>query len=271
MMTEAFSHEAQEVDFLPETYHKRRRSRRIKVWRGSLLATAVLLSLIGSAQQYWRHRELSSTRDMLQQQVANSFSQLGGAEAKRRQIESLKAEADLVAHLQICVPPSRLLHVVTANLPPNVSLTQFALSRSPIARNSTRQRPSRRSPAADQAEDQKSPAQRDLEKLQSERQTSVLRVTLKGIAPDDLSVSAYLAGLQQTAMFDHIQPLFTDEIEYRDLQLRVFSVLLDVRSPGVFSAESVDPKVARETRYTPLPIADESRAVENKRPKRSGA
>lgn len=237
----------QEIDFLPASYHQAQERRRIKMWRGTIVGIALLLSLLGSAQQYYRHLELAATRDTLEQQVLDSFAQLQGGDAKRRQIDNLEAQANLVTLLRLRVAPTRLLSATVECLPEFVSLIEFRVERGRTSTASSKRSRTGRPKAAGSADEEKSAAQLDLEQLLSERSQTTLCVTLTGIAPDDLSVSHYLAALEATGLFDSVQPLYTDETEYRELPMRVFSVRLTVRRPG---------QDAKGSRAAAGPIAD---------------
>ncbi len=223
----------QEIDFLPASFHQGRERRKIKLWRSAILGIALALSMLGGAQQYYHNRELAATRTNLEQHVLDSFAQLQGADVKRRRIESLEAQANLVTQLRLCVPPTRLLSAVTDCLPEYVSLTEFRVERNRISATSSKRTRTEQPQSSDAAAEHKSAAELDLEQLLRDRSQTALSVSLTGVAPDDQSVSGYLAALKQTGLFDDIQPLYTDESEFRELPLRRFSVRLSVRRVGV--------------------------------------
>jgi hypothetical protein len=219
------------IDFLPASYHEQRAQRKLKLRHRGLLAAAAVLVLIATALQYRERSRLASTRDLLEGRATSSLEQLHGAEAKRRQIEILEAQANLVTQLRVCVPPTRLLEAVTGSLPEFVSLSEFQVKREPVSRRAARAQAARQSTDPAQQETP-SPAELDLQRVIREQGDTALAVTIKGLAPDDLSVSSYLAALHRTNVFDEIQLLYTDQTKFRDVALRTFGIKLFVRRPG---------------------------------------
>ena len=221
----------QEVDFLPDSYHRNQRRREKKIWRCSLAVMFLALIVLGTTGQRRELIHLQQNRCDLQKQVSDATAQLAKPDELRKEMAHLDAKADLVTHLRLRVPTTRILAAVANSLPRFVALTEYRSTRDTIdSKSSSRPQPPKKK--QDEANTpEKQPEQLDLEQTQENAQRTGLFVSLVGIAPDDVAISRYLATLEATGIFDEVQLLYTDQHAHGDHRLRKFEVRLRVKKP----------------------------------------
>lgn len=221
----------QNIDFLPATYHQSRQRKQKRIWRRGVLVLFLGLIGVGTLTQWKQHHRLIRTRDELQQQGRKMLQQLESPAAVQARIQHLETRADLVTALRLRVPPTRILASLTDCLPEFVSLTELRLQSDtrPQPRSAASAPPH---PRAEKKEEQPdaSPVEIDLKQLQEQQDRQARYVTLNGIAPDDLSISQFLANLQQSRTFDEVRLQYTNEHRHGEHLLRAFGMRLRVRS-----------------------------------------
>ena len=75
------------------------------------------------------------------------------------------------------------------------------------------------------------PFEADLTELRHATSRSATMLTLSGIAPDDLAISAYLVALRETKLFERVTLAFTGQHRVRDENWRNFQIRLQVKHP----------------------------------------
>ena len=242
----------QSIDFLPASYHRTKQQNQKTVWRRALLVVALALIVTGTLRQIYVQSALKQDRDRIAKQANGMLSQLEAPQGLQKRIEFLTAQADLRAELQLQAAPTRVLHAVTSSLPPFVTVTEYhatyeTLQERVNRRNAT---PPAVSPVPSAAEQEAAyPEQTDLKELRTQRKTTVLTVSLKGIAPTELAVSKYLAALERTGLFEEVKPIVSEPFTYRTHLLRSFTFRLQVARPGRHLG-----KPPSETNDSPSPV-----------------
>jgi Tfp pilus assembly protein PilN len=210
--------------------------------------TLVLLMSLGVFGQFQLRSRLIVRRDLIRAQAAQMTAQLAAPDNLRTQIQRLDTRADLLAELQLHPAPTRLLAAVANSLPASVSLTACRLSREASGVQLPAEKKSgRRNAAASDIQ----PEAKDLQVLKEQSLQEDLFLTLDGLAPDDVSVSQYLAALQETGLFAEVRLAFTDHHRRGEYDLRCFAVRLRVRDPGVepiLSEQRIAEPLARAAR-----------------------
>jgi hypothetical protein len=217
------------IDFLPAGYHQRRQLDLKKRWRQGLLLVFASLIALGTVQQRHSQARLVAERDRLRLQADAMAAQLGNAEALRQEILDLDASAALLARLQLRPAGTRVLQAIAQSLPAFVSLKEIRTSHERTASRTPASAADRAAKPKDVPAAGGTPQAADLAKLMEQQRESSLVVSLAGIAPDDVAVSAYLAALRRTQLFDDVQLLYTDLHVYREERLRRFGLRLKVR------------------------------------------
>jgi hypothetical protein len=224
-----------EIDFLPKSYRQLQATRRRTAWRSTVAVTFLGLALLGTFAQYRIRRSLEVSRDELQTHADKMVSQLGNDNDLYRRIRDLDVEANLLTRLRIRVATTRVLSDVSSTLPRFVSLSEFRFN---VETSGPRpaEKPTRGKGNQPDVPVLKSHAL-DLSRLDELDERSMHSVSLRGLAPDDASVSAYLAALKQTGTCEEVHLLFTERQLVREQELRSFGVRLRVRKPR-FDAET---------------------------------
>ena len=193
------------LDFLPATYSASRRK-----WRWAKLhAAAVVLLGIGlllgalrvnaelrAARSELSRAETDRDRVRVDQRKLNALRQLR-AQLKRQDHALSSAENRIV--------PSRVLAAVERVTPESVVLTEFVIE--PTTRDGARSivdglaatRPTRVLDGSTETS------------IQGNRSPREVKVTLRGLAPDDVSAGSLLAGLNKTSVFKHVNLTYTED------------------------------------------------------------
>ena len=218
----------QDIDFLPLSYKHDRQRRQKRISRRITLVVFLALIVAGTIQQRKTQSRLQARSVVLKTEAGRLVAQIGNPQPTRDEIRRLDVRAELITRLRLCVSPTRVLQAVASSLPQYVSLTRCNLVQADVAHRNAREKPkSSNTPPPNS----KSPGERDLEKLIEEAQKTAIVVTLEGLAPDDMAVSAYLGALQKTNLFDEIHLAYSDRTSYGEHILRGFRATLRVRRP----------------------------------------
>lgn len=231
------------IDFLPIEYRQARKLRQKRLWQRGVAVALVVLLALGVVGQRQRRATLVANRDRLRDQSAKMLTQLGAPDALRRQIQTSELRANLVSRLRVRPAPTRLLAAVANSRPPSVSLTSLRLTTEPLhSRRSNSETPAIASVPAPDANRQKPPEVKDLDQLRTQDEKQGLFLLLDGLAADDVSVSQYLARLEQTGLFDDLHLIYTDRYRHGDTDLRRFAIRVQVRRVQAVPIVSQDPE-----------------------------
>lgn len=237
-----------EIDFLPKSYRQVQATRRRTAWRTSVGVAFLALALVGTFAQFRIRKSLEASRDRLHAHAEMMTSKLDSDDALYRRIRELDMQANLMTRLRVRIASSKVVADVTRTLPQFVSLTEFRFNAETSGPRVV-DKPARGKGTAPTAPVLASHAL-DLARLDDLEQRTAHIVSLRGIAPDDSSVSAYLAALKATGSFDEVHLLFTERQIVREQELRNFGVRLRVRKPRF---DTKTPATAHEPHRTAAP------------------
>ncbi|MGE3314798.1 MAG: PilN domain-containing protein [Planctomycetaceae bacterium] len=238
-----------QIDFLPKSYRQVQVTRRRTAWRSSVAIAFLALALLGTFAQYRVRKSLEASRDELKTHAEKMASKLENDDVLYKRIRDLDAKANLVTRLRIRVAATKVLADVTSTLPQFVSLSEFRFNLETSGPRAA-EKPVRGRGAQPVTPVLASHAL-DLSRLDELDERSMHTVSLRGSAPDDASVSNYLAALKSSGTFDEVHLLFTERQVIRDQELRSFGVRLRVRKPRV-DVEEVLPAAVLGNQLAPV-------------------
>lgn len=189
-----------ELSFLPENYLERRYLRRVHVACGVILALAA-----GGILVSWKMLHTNNARveaafadvDARYIDAARKIEQVKRMHEKQRDVFR---HAELAASLVEKVPRSNILAKITNSLPGGVSLLDLTLHSTPRAAEASSSSAAHKTDADAQAK----PQQFDV------------RMTITGIAPDDVQVAQLMTNLGKCPLFQNVNLVISDN--YNDPQ-----------------------------------------------------
>ena len=228
------------VDFLPEDYIEKKAQQRTNVicLVLFLLVTAGVGGGFAVTEQRQRKidkRSADINREMLQ--VGESLKQLEVLETKRKE---MMRKASISASLMEPVPRSLLLATITNNLPVGLSLLSYELKckdASPKAENtrSRNKKGKRKITAKSQDKSQ--------EKTVEARKWETT-IELSGLAMTDIQVAELIGQLNDSALINQVNLIFSEEKEVDEEMLRHFKLMVKL-DPKVRASEE-DVALARQ-------------------------
>ncbi len=217
------------IDFLPDSYRQSKQLQQKQVWRRGVLAVFMGIVVLGGLGQQEMILRLKQRRNHVRSNVTRLTAQIESTDELQAKKAHLESVADLVTVLRVRVLPSSVLHTMIEQLPPYVSITRL---RSEVKQKAPK--PNAASVKASKSTDATDgpPYEIDLKALRERRALQNVSIQLKGIAPDDQSISLFLSRLLATGLFEDVTLLFTDRQTYRDDTIRSFEMSLRVKQPG---------------------------------------
>ena len=233
------------TSFLPEDYLERKVQRRTNIISLSLflvvLATMVAAFYVTDQQG----RDISRLRKEVDSQFVNAAQRLEQLEQLKQQKQAMIRKANVTASLLERVPRSMLLAELINNMPATLSLLEFHLDTTVLR--------GKRAPAKTALEKAKA-------KLASEKKAvgevnislpaTEVKLNLVGVAPTDVQVAAFMASLGESAMFNEIRLVYTEEVTVEDRVMRKFRV--DLKLASDMNLQDVNPKKIRRLTQNPM-------------------
>jgi hypothetical protein len=191
-----------DIDFLPVQYHQRNAYRQAKPWQiivvTSFLGLVALLTISQNVHRRFVERQLAD--------LTAAYEMALGQERQlaevRTQLKRTECEAELITYLRHPWPKSQLLSALLSRLPEEITLQQLQITREAenLAAASDR-RPVM--VVGNSAEQQKniSPAERDLQTLQSQSEGKQIVIILMGATTDSAALHHYLDEMQSNSLF----------------------------------------------------------------------
>ncbi|MBC7816302.1 MAG: hypothetical protein IAG10_05360 [Planctomycetaceae bacterium] len=216
------------IDFLPATYHLQRQREQKTLWRRMMVFFFLALAVLGTWQQRQIRRKLETRRDELQARAQGLMQALPAKSKLTQDLKDLETKSQLLTTLELRVPMTRVLSAVTKSLPELVSLNECQAEAGLMETSG---------PAilavnpAVISKEKPPPFEADLTELRNVTSRSTTMLTLSGIAPDDLAISAYLVALRDTKLFERVTLAFTGQHRVRDENWRNFQIRLQVKHP----------------------------------------
>lgn len=195
-----------ELEFLPDWYNQVRRRKRVIAFEGWLLL-ALILS-IGTWLVLAQRNVATAERNLksLRGQLVQTQSEQRLLEEQLRLRKQLQAQEELIASLGYPVEMTRLLQTLDTLMPREMSLTDFTCE----TQERTRQ-------AAGVAVARAT-------KDSSNQIDRTLKVKIVGVAPSDVDLANFLAGLSSVPFFEQVAPTYSSQKMENGHVLREFEV-----------------------------------------------
>jgi len=191
-----------DIDFLPVQYHQQNAYRQAKPWQiivvTSFLGLVALLTISQNVHRRFVERQLADLTPAYEMALGQK-RQLSEVQA---QLKRTEYEAELITYLRHPWPKSQLLSALLSRLPEEITLQQLQITRE--AENSAAAS-ERRPPVVlgNSADQQKfiSPAERDIQTLQSQSEGKQIVIILTGATADSATLHHYLDEMQSNSLF----------------------------------------------------------------------
>ena len=251
----------QQIDFLPTKYRERDAVQKGRIWQLVVLlafAAGVSSAAIG---QYTLRKTVESELLGIEDRHATAERKQAEVNELQQKLAESKEVAALYTYLKFPWPRTQLISQIVDSLPEAIALTELTIGNADVRAAPTRKPP----PTAEEAADeQSSPAHRDLSDLRKQHDLRDTRVELTGSAEDIVALHAYVAQLGQSPLF---QSAKLDSLESRPEDgVSTFLVRLVV-TPGYGQPGGpkgpLRPESAVAAKQSPLPLAGETPAPQN--------
>lgn len=191
----------QNIDFLPQKYREQTAQRKAQRWRLLVVVGFGLVLAVGAyGQQLLRQKavgQLAHVRAQYDVSTAQA-TQLAGIEAELRRERTM---ADLATYLRHPWPRTRIIDAVLSPLPESITLRKLQVQRETAPPSPLRD-PKPLHPTGEPAvKDQRSPAQKDLDRLRELYDTAPTVVTIEGTTNDQARLHSYLGKLAEGDLF----------------------------------------------------------------------
>jgi Tfp pilus assembly protein PilN len=218
------------IDFVPDDYIQQREGNRANLTY--LILLAVLMSAICVTFSIIKIRQRATQNELaaLVQQMSQAHKQIAQLEELKIKSRTMMRTMVMTAELLEPIPRSIILAALTNNLPDGVSLLETKLSEKEIVRSaSAPARSSQYQAAGTKAAAQQEPPQKGFETT----------IEIKGIAPSDIEVAAYIARLSGSVLFDSVALVESKEHKIDDTRFREFKLKTMLAKNSVLSREDI--------------------------------
>ena len=219
------------INFVPDDYVQQRRASRSNVLY--LMLLLAMLGAIGITFGFIKMRQRT-----VQTELAQLNSRMAQAQQQIAQLEELKIKSKtmmttmvMTAELLEPVPRSIILASLTNNLPSGVSLLDFRLEEKeiqvykPSSKNTTGSRYNKSNAKTTASAPEK---------------TVTTNLQIKGIAPSDIQVAAFIANLSGAVLFDQVSLVESKEVEIEKIKYREFHLKAVIHPELTLTKENID-------------------------------
>lgn len=223
--------------FLPDDYIAKRIEKRTNLICLSLFAI-VMVAVFGAflvTNQSWS--QIKVEQDYINSRYTEAGQQILELTELEQQRDEMLHKAELAAALVERVPRSILLAELINRMPPQLGLLEFHV-RSQVVQN--KPEPTRAEPASAQRSRRgqtKQEADDSLSRIEPPRFNVTL--TMLGVAPTNMEVTAYLSELNNYALLKDVTLLFIEEREVDERMMRQFSVSMTLAADA--DVRHIDP------------------------------
>jgi Tfp pilus assembly protein PilN len=250
-----------ELSFLPDDYLERKARRRTNAICAGLF-TVVLCGLGGTfTMQEKSNREIDKQYGDVVQQFTDAAKKIEQVQQMQEKQRTMAHQAELTAGLLEKVPRSYLLAEITNDMPPGVSLLDFALE----AKVST----TVNSPAAKTAFDQR---KAELEAANGGTKSlaamaaaatkpRIYDVTMRatGIATTDVQVAQFISKLNKSELLSEVNLVISDEFMQDNHKLRRFQIEMTLDPTAHVGADAAPRKLKGSSSTAALPVETPSK------------
>jgi hypothetical protein len=197
----------QDIDFLPRRYREAQAQRTKKFWGMIVVLVYAGLLCTSGYLQHASARRLSQDLAAANEQRAVVTAQAAKLTSLQTELKQSQARAGLVAYLRHPWPPTQIVAAVVQPLLQGLSLSELRVQRLEslqAANRNTAVRPRGAANASDAKPDERSAAERDIERIRETCDATSVIVTLKGAAEDVSLVHMYLGSLGKDALFSRV-------------------------------------------------------------------
>jgi Tfp pilus assembly protein PilN len=223
------------INFVPDDYVQQRQSSRANILY--LMMLTAMLGAIGVTFGFIKMRQHAVQEELAQLdlRMKQTQQQLSELEQLEKQRVTMMKTMVMTAELLEPIPRSVVLASLTNNLPSGVSLVEFNL----LEKEITVARPAPKTVAGASQYQAKAEAakQQELAKPETLVQSSL---DIKGIAPSDIQVAAFIANLSGSIMFDQVALVESKEQDIEGIKFRQFRLNAMLKSNLTLSKEDID-------------------------------
>ncbi len=232
------------IDFLPATYHEQRQREQKTLWRRMMVFFFLALAVLGTWQQRQLCRKLEARRDELQARAQGLMQALPAKSQMTQDLKDLETKSQLLTTLELRVPMTRVLSAMTKSLPEMVSLNECQAETGLMEVSGPALPTVTPTPIS---KEKPPPFEADLSELRNVTSRSTTMLTVSGIAPDDLAISAYMVALRDTKLFERVTLAFTGQHRVREENWRNFQIRLQVKHPETWldRVSTANPRVVQ--------------------------
>jgi Tfp pilus assembly protein PilN len=214
------------VDFVPNGYLEQRQSTRTNLTYLGLFA--LVMCVIGATFFVinMRKKAVENELAIINAQLLKANDQIALLEELQIKGKALMKTAAMAAELPETVSKSVLLACITNNLPGGTSLLKFDVSSKQIKKTM--------------------PAPTGKEKAAGKKAAAIVVTTVKtsveisGIAPSDIEVANFIAGLSNSTLFDNVGLVESKEHSADGLTYREFKLKSNVKQDVRLTKENLD-------------------------------
>ncbi len=188
------------IDFLPEQYHRRRARRQSKPWLALVSVAFVCLVALAAGAQYRDYHRLQAERDQLEPQYQQALAQKSRLDALQKELQTVQAEAALLAYLRHPWPRTQLLHAILSSFPDEITLTRLVISGETLGPK-TAQKPQTPTAGVKDAVVALSAAEHDLTHLRDRADSVQTVIRMAGTTTDTGALHRYLGALADNPLF----------------------------------------------------------------------
>lgn len=220
------------INFVPDDYVQQRRASRANVLY--LMLLIAMLGAIGITFGFIKIRQRSVQAELTQlnNRMAQAQQQIAQLEELKTKSKTMMKTMVMTAELLEPVPRSIILASLTNNLPSGVSLLDFSLKedeskvvRPSSAKKASGSRYTKTNAAAAADEPPK---------------TVITDLQIKGLAPSDIQVAAFIARLSDAVLFDEVSLVESKEVEIEKIKYREFQLKAVIRSDLALTKEDIE-------------------------------
>jgi hypothetical protein len=203
----------QDIDFLPQRYREAHAKRSRKLWGVVVVILYAGLLCTSGYLQKVRQRRLEQELQAANEQRAVVTAQAARLASIQAELKQADARANLILYLRHPWPRTQIVAAVVRPLVPGLSLDELRIQRldaGPTAKPLARPRAAVANPAGINKADNRTPAQRDLDRLREACDDRSVVVMLKGTAEEVGMVHEYLGHVGKDTMFSRVDLVSID-------------------------------------------------------------
>jgi len=221
------------INFVPDDYVQQRQSSRANILY--LMMLMAMLGAIGVTFGFIKMRQHRVNAELAQLEARMQQTQQQMAQLEKLEVQRVNMMKTMVmtAELLEPIPRSVVLAGLTNNLPSGVSLVEFKLDEKEI----TISKPAPAKAGASQYQAKAAEAKKEPAKPETKVETNF---EIRGIAPSDIQVAAFIANLSNSIMFDQVALVESKVEEIDGIRFRQFRLTAQMKPELTLSKEDIE-------------------------------